>query len=480
MLHDAKDILEIFKGKGWSLYKLNPSSDFPMTVSQGKAAAIELDVPYCLLPLTSKDDDVNDVGAHMANSNRTNQLPTYNDKTNPSGQIVVVMMTEEGLDIQLRGVQSCYHLNANQVKDGIKYNISNYNICYFDTIEELGEFLSLKNICEQTPTALPKQLRWEYVHADQTTPTKVTIYPSNPSPVLFRGQNRRYQPCHPTAQRGIDGQAIALHHLPLVEQASLILNLVRTEWFNENLRQTKAMRWMRQQSIVFDETAVAQHYGLPTGYIDLSQSFAVSSFFACCKYDSKRKVWQAVQDGEGVIYLVDISQLPLNVPAVPICLQPFPRPSEQWGWVHEMMLGQDFDTLPHVKKFIFKHDAAASQKILEQFSHGADLFPPDPLAEVADAVNQSRELPIDVAVRLVEDLINDPYGLPNNKARDVLSMVEREKEVVFSEAVKVCIMDDRITSEMNALWAQRKIPLAKGDGIGFRLTRTKQTDRKDD
>jgi hypothetical protein len=54
-------------------------------------------------------------------------------------------------------------------------------------------------------------------------------------------------------------------------QALLIANFVRAEWFVSLLRETSAAKWLRAKRVFLDEMAVAQHYGLPTGYIDLTQ-----------------------------------------------------------------------------------------------------------------------------------------------------------------------------------------------------------------
>jgi hypothetical protein len=105
-----------------------------------------------------------------------------------------------------------------------------------------------------------------------------------------------------------------------------------------------------------DEVAVAQHYGLPTGYIDLTQSFEVASFFACCEYDRETKSWNPAGEAEGVVYVLDQRELPRCGIIKPINLQVFPRPSEQWAWTCELTLGDDFDKLPFVKKFLFKHN----------------------------------------------------------------------------------------------------------------------------
>jgi hypothetical protein len=96
-------------------------------------------------------------------------------------------------------------------------------------------------------------------------------------------------PCVPTATRGIGIDAWLLQELSEANQARLLVNFMKTEWFVELLRETAAVKWLKEKRIFLDEMAVAQHYGLPTGYIDLTQSFDVAAFFACCRYDPATK-----------------------------------------------------------------------------------------------------------------------------------------------------------------------------------------------
>ena len=321
------DILSVFEAKGWNLYKALSEPEPSKVISQGKATFIERDVPYQMLPAADRDDNADEVLAQMSNAKQTNQLPTFND-----GQIEFVTFTEEGLYIKTARSENTYFFDIEKMEDAIKYQFSNYNVHYFSSIDELGVYFRKCGIKERTPTALPEQLRWEYVH-DTSSPGEVkgTIYPSNPSPVLFRVQNKRYRPCLPTILRNVKTRVSTLRDLSQNEQASVILNLIRTEWFNENLRRTAAMRWKSDQRITFDETAVAQHYGLPTGYIDLSQSFAVSSFFACCEYDPTARAWRPAQEGEGVIYVVDVTQTPINGPREAHMLAAFPTAQRTMG-----------------------------------------------------------------------------------------------------------------------------------------------------
>ena len=105
--------------------------------------------------------------------------------------------------------------------------------------------------------------RWQLVHPNSQDGF-FELYPANPPQFLFRGQTRRHRPCLPTIVRGFP-EATAANDLDDHHQATLVLNLARTTWFNLNLKETPPMHWMSKNRVVFDETAVAQHYELPRG-----------------------------------------------------------------------------------------------------------------------------------------------------------------------------------------------------------------------
>lgn len=334
---------------------------------------------------------------------------------------------------------------------------------HFATIDELREFCLQQGFLEQTQTALSRQLQWELVRANPPS-EKYKLLPSNPPPALFRGESQQHETCYAACARGISA-ANSLTALPENEQTTIIENLVRTEWFNDNLRAIPAC----ENRMSFDETAIAQHYGLPTGYVDLSQSFDVAAFFACC-YE-KNGEWQPVDQGEGVIYIVD-RQNPACTNVKPIPLHVFPRPSAQRAWVCEMMLGQDFALLPYVHRLVFRHNAMASRRVLERFDRGKALFPPDPYSQVAQRIRSHSCLPISVAERVVEDVIRDDFGLPGAEVEAVLAMIERgagKSRIELSASQSVSMMDDEVKDSIRKIWD--RFPW---EDVGIRLVRTRR------
>jgi hypothetical protein len=137
--------------------------------------------------------------------------------------------------------------------------------------------------------------------------------------------------------------------------------------------------------------AIAQHYGMPTPYLDLTQSIEIASFFACCEY--RDNAWQPKSTGKGVIYLFN----PIQDSGL-IGLVTFSRPVLQKAWFVFLPFGVDFETLPQVKKFVFNHTSEGSRYYLEMFNSGNDLFPEDPAEDIAKEVINSGTIPKDFIV----------------------------------------------------------------------------------
>jgi hypothetical protein len=469
-MSDFAYILDLLEAKGWYLYEGIAHASLPQVISTGRARVLRPGVYYHLMPATAHDASVEEVRAAATEAARTNAMPTYNDGAN-KGRVDGVYISDGSFAFASRPDSFAFSLDSRTViEDAIKFNLSNFNTFFFESIDEIGTFLRERGIAPQRPPVLPSQLRWTYAHSDRA-PGLAVMFPENPGDVLFRGQGKRYLPCVSTAARGLGADAMLLNELNEAHQARLIANLIRTEWFVTLLRGTTAAKWLQENRILLDEMALAQHYGLPTGYIDLTQSFDVSAFFACCRYDSTVKKWTPVADGEGVIYAVLWRTVPDGYSIRPINLQFFPRPSEQWGWTCEQRLGDDFDKLPFVRKFIFKHDVAASRRVLAIFAQGNDLFPADPLSELADKIISSPVLPLDVAERIAGDVIGDPQGKPGSAVADILGLLQAGTGVRLSGNIAIADLE-RINGELDQVWVQKRDSFFTG--IGFRLVRQRK------
>lgn len=468
-------VITLLEAKGWYLYEAKRQVSIPEVISAGRVRALRPDVYYYLLPATSHDASVEEMLAAMTEAEWTKMMPTYRDGAN-TGMVDGIYITDGKFAFVSKPNQFVFRLESRAaIEDAIKFNLSNHNTLFFASIDEVETFIKQKGIAPQRPSALPSQLRWVYARSSDDLDMTV-IYPENPGDVLFRGQGKRYLPCLPTVARGMGVAARRIDELSEMQQAHLFVSLIRTQWFISLLRETSAAKWLRQNNLVVDEMAVAQHYGLPTAYLDLTQSFEVAAFFACAQFDASSKAWTPVTEGEGVIYAVYWRAVPEGYGVSPINLQFFPRPSEQWGWTCEARLGDDFDKFPFVWKYQFKHDLEASCRILARFSQGVDLFPPDPLSELAESVVNSAVLPKGAAELIVNDIIGDPHGKPGSKLTEIYSLLHQHGDVELSDQIVIPELE-RINNDLDRVWEQKRDSFFQG--IGFRLVRTRK-EREDD
>lgn len=275
---------------------------------------------------------------------------------------------------------------------------------------------------------LTGSVRWELIQTDRAASIR-TFWPSDPAPVLFRGQIQVYEPCVASMHRALTFDPAARTS---ADWLRLVVAHARSGWFVEHLRHHPFGRWALQERVDINTEAVAQHYGLPTPFIDLTESPAVAAFFATCAICSANRpgevVCSPVAEGTGILYRIRTANLVFGS-CRPIGLQPFPRPKEQWAWTYELWHGEDFQVprcnrQPCVESVLFQHSAEQSEYFLKRFQAGHALFPPDVLSEIADEIRTADYLPLDIFERVLQLMSADPnwahVAVPANAARSAI------------------------------------------------------------
>lgn len=228
---------------------------------------------------------------------------------------------------------------------------------------------------------------------------------------LYRGQNTRHLPMLPSIARGLQSADIGeIWKSSISDQAKIVLRLAQSWWFSSELAHHPISHHAAHQHLDLDPIALAQHYGIPTGYLDLTDDFNVSAFFATCR--ETKNGWEPVDTGVGVFYRVKLDKFetPFGRYA-PVGPQQLPRPSEQCAWVTELPLCHSFEGWPDVDMLQFHHDRHVGEHFLEMYAGGERLFPPDPLAGVAAEILACREIPVDLVEAALESFANDPSGI---------------------------------------------------------------------
>ena len=229
---------------------------------------------------------------------------------------------------------------------------------------------------------------------------------------IFRGQNKRYSPCVPSIWRGTQFTHL-MNELSIKEQANAVFLHAKSLWFNRDIELHPAIKWARNNKFYVDKLSLAQHYELPTDYIDFSHNFSVAAFFATNRKNGDS--WEPMEQGKGVLYILNFKALPkwmLMDTVKPISLQPLPRPEEQSGWVVAVPLGHDLESHPGVYYAEFEHSEEVSRYFHEMFDGGKKLFPKDSLADISDSI-QHWEQPIDESIvdRIIKHWGNAEWGI---------------------------------------------------------------------
>jgi len=243
-------------------------------------------------------------------------------------------------------------------------------------------------------------------------------------PYLYRGQNERYRPMLPGVVRGLAATNGAIWEMPPRDQATFVLRLAQTSWFAEELRHHPITAHANDQNLRLDPVAFAQHYGIPTGYLDLSDDVNVSAFFATCRPTKDGAGWEPVDDGIGILYRVDLAEGLENSfgSYLPLGPQVLPRPTEQHAWVTEIPVVHSFEGWPGVMEIRFTQQRSIGEHFLEMFDGGSALFPPDPMADVAAEIMTCQEIPATFVEGVMELCLADPTCI----RRDEESAVRRE------------------------------------------------------
>ncbi|HSX49735.1 MAG TPA: FRG domain-containing protein [Cellvibrio sp.] len=277
---------------------------------------------------------------------------------------------------------------------------------------------------------------------------------------LYRGQNTRYVPLLPSIARGLNTNDLAqLWMGDISDQAKVIIRLAQSWWFARELNHHPVMQHSKKVRFGLDEIAMAQHYGIDTGYLDLTDDFNVSAFFATCRCLSDGS-WEPVDSGIGVVYRVSLrDDKSCFEKYMPLGPQKLPRPTEQSAWVVELPMHHSFEGWPGVSMLQFEHDRSVGEYFLDKFAGGKVLFPADPLADVADEILSCGELPVELFEAAFDSFASDPLGIRpdqisaiRNEALKIVALT-RYRRLLTPEAVSLLTSDadwcDRMLGSVN-------------------------------
>ena len=217
----------------------------------------------------------------------------------------------------------------------------------------------------------------------------VRLMPTSQSPFTFyRGQSIFHDRCLPSLYRATPSRSeIASNRIKTCEFVRLLCTHPVFNGVRRNLQ--------------VDYIALAQHYGLNTEYLDITNSKWVAAFFASTRYDQNTDTYSPVgrefHNGYGVMYISkDIVKCDLRDRFFErngtIGYQYFERPTKQSSFGYRMEAGEDFNESPYFDKVLFRHDVDASTIVFNMSYRQNRFIPKDTLSKLARQISSSSEV----------------------------------------------------------------------------------------
>lgn len=237
---------------------------------------------------------------------------------------------------------------------------------------------------------------------------------ASPTPFhpLYRGQSSYYEQCLPSFYRRQWSSLQKMERLVQIEDFKVILD------DNPEIKDIVA------EGFAVNYIGLAQHYGIETNVIDLTNSFGVAAFFATSDYDSLTQTYRPVMDTvrKGVIYFMPLGIFDfgptMDNQVWPIGMEALARPGEQRGFGAYLNKNQDFHSICRLK-FFFWQNARASIECQKRFGFGTTLFPYDPMAEKVSVMRKYRIYGKDSVRKVVKE--NPELGYDYQAAVDSLT-----------------------------------------------------------
>lgn len=222
----------------------------------------------------------------------------------------------------------------------------------------------------------------------------VRLMPVSSTPfTYYRGQSRFYELCVPSLFR-------KKRNGEMPNETDIAYNRLKTCGF-EMLLATHPVFCELSHHISVNPVALAQHYGLVTEYLDITNSKWVAAFFASTRYDYDSDTYLPVgrdyEEGYGVMYISKPYEASGATDGffsknVVIGYQYFDRPTKQSSFGYKMQMGEDFNESPYFERVLFRHDLEASKLVYDMSYRQRRFIPRDSLSRLARQIAESNEV----------------------------------------------------------------------------------------
>ena len=239
---------------------------------------------------------------------------------------------------------------------------------------------------------------------------------------LYRGENKVYDSCKASLYR-------------IKDREDRILALAKSYEFMEFIKTLPEVEKYIQNKYWYEPWALAQHYEFATPMLDLTNEISVAAFFATHRYDSVAKQYYLVKEGIGQIRLTSMfSYDPLDMKTIrPIGVQPFSRPSNQFGYEYWIDSSDDFAKHSTVIQFKQDHEVNLRLKNAMPLSE-TNYFPNERITQIASTIKTEKV----VTRKAIESFTRDAsaeYIKPIVTEDEIKSVLEKEKIFIVDAPV---------------------------------------------
>lgn len=309
---------------------------------------------------------------------------------------------------------------------------------------------------------------------------------------LFRGENQMFAHTESTLGRRCrkkDGNRRSERDIEILH----VISNMRIAQFRKFIWQFDIIPQWEGKLSEINYKALAQHYGLDTFLLDLTNDIRTALFFATCKWSddhfeplTKADIQKSPQSRYGVIYhspdwkvdslngeksikqfMILEKEMGRERPSVidtgrwdgiayQIGLQPFHRCLAQHGYVYPMKTIGDIQDTGDFEKIYFQQSEYLSRKIYDMMDGGKKIYPEEGIIKAQSAIEQIRN-----SVLFSEDDLLWAYELDEAR-KDIFSTIEELQEALESDKtgkllceaygldkkVEVRIQKDEVTYEI--------------------------------
>lgn len=268
------------------------------------------------------------------------------------------------------------------------------------------------------------------------------LRPLSRSPfTYYRGQSKYHDPCLPSLYRykGVELEKEIVRSFFQTAEMILVMRTHPVISFLETCDIIDERLGCLPLVVMYD--GLAQHYGIKTCYMDLTNDIWTALFFATTTFDGKDYHAKVVKEADefeekfGVLYRLDYTPGTEFTDStkdgiMPIGLQYFNRPGRQFGFVRNMSDVQDLHKVARLERIYFRHDNEVSNLLFSLSQFSKKYMPEDSLVGIVDTICKD-----DIFCEQTIELVRNIYY------RDLTTDEVREKAIAhglqFTDHLKV-------------------------------------------